>query len=163
MGVTVSQTTVTKLLLTAAFLMIAGCSSDREGELVRHYISCEKSQAGKWVSPDRRIFNRLTIVHKSRYQVSFANQRVVASGALKLKKCTVYDVRNWRCNDTDGSPFDVVNGGKTFYSCGRASRFCGLDVNFIKRAIIFIRGVDEAERLCNISSETFDLSRKLGM
>ena len=140
-----------RLLLLAAFLLIAGCSGDHEGELVRHWISCERSKAGKWVSPDRRLFNRFDIVFKSRYRVSFAKQLVVTPTGPQFTNCTVYDVKNWRCNDLDGSPFKIVNGEKVFH-CGRSWSACYLGVNLFERVLILFRGVDEVERICNRNS-----------
>ena len=151
-----------RLLVPSACLLIYGCFNfgDREGELVRHWITCRKSEAGKWVSADRPFSNRFNIVHESRYQVSFASQRVISSTGLELKKCTVYDRKNWTCNDTDGRLF-IVEGGKRPLSCSKGSGLCFLEVNLISRATIVFRGLDEAERFCNLYSEAFETLRKV--
>ncbi len=88
-------------------------------------------------------------------------QRVISSTGLELKKCTVYDRRNWTCNDSDGSLFTVKDGGRPLISCSKASGFCFLEVSLISRAIIVFRGVDEAERRCNIYSQAFEMFRKM--
>lgn len=149
-----------RLVLASACLLMSACFSDREGELVTHWIACQKSEAGKWVSADRSFSNRFNIVHESRYQVSFASQRVISSTGLEFKKCAVYDRRNWTCNDSDSSLFVVKDGGRPL-SCSKPSGLCFLEVRLISRAVIIFRGVDEAERLCNIYSEAFETFRKI--
>lgn len=165
------------LLFTFASLVISGCFNDREGEFVTHWITCRESLPAsggtglppgfrpglppgfrpvpKWVA-DRSFSNRFDIVLDSRYQVSFASQRVVSStGPSEFKKCTVYDRKNWTCEDFDGSLLAVKDGSRPL-SCSKASGLCFLEVTLISRAIILFRGVDEAERLCNLHSQAFE-------
>jgi len=151
-----------RLLVPSACLLIYGCFNfgDREGELVRHWITCQKSESGKWVSADRSFSNRFDIVHESRYQVSFASQRVISSVGVELRKCTVYNRRNWRCDDGVDNLYVVENGRTTLPICSKVSGTCSLQVSPISRAIIVLRGVNEAERLCNIYSGAFETVRK---
>jgi len=140
---------------------VAGCDIDREGELVTHWIACQRSQNGDWTSADKDLFSRFGLVHESRYQVSFAGQRVVSAIGYDLKKCTVYDRRNWTCIANDGSSV-VVKDGESRISCGRSTGLCFLDVGIISRTVIVLRGVEEADRLCKGYSDSFDIFRKDG-
>jgi hypothetical protein len=145
------------IFVAAAWLLALGCSgfSDREGELVRHWITCLKSQSsGSWGATDK--YNRFSVVHDSRYQVSFASQRVVSSiGPLEFSKCVVYDRKNWTCQDFDGSTL-IVEGGSRGTNCSKATRACYLDVGLLQRAIILSRGVKAADHLCDTYSAAFE-------
>lgn len=147
------------LILLFWCLVLTGCFNNLEGEFVHHWIGCSKSEAGKWVTADRFLFNRFNIVYKSRYRVSFANQRVVSSIGLELKDCTVYDRNNWNCKDRDGSLFAVEDGQGPYIGCSKIREFCFNYVNRINRVVILFRGVKEADRLCGISSESFEMIR----
>lgn len=140
------------MLLLFWCLVAAGCSNDREGELVDHWIACQKSETGKWVSVDSAS-TRFGIVRESRYQVSFANQRVVSSIGYALLNCTVYDRNNWTCDDINGLR-KVVRGGEGPIDCG--GELCFHHVNLFNRSVILLRGVKEAERLCGLFSEQFE-------
>lgn len=144
------------LLFFSTFLMLSGCL-DREGELVTHWIVCSKNESGKWVSPSHRVSSRFEIVTESRYQVSFLTQRVVSSTGIELKKCTVYDIKNWTCEDIDGSLFIVTNGEKAL-SCGGGA--CYLSVGLIPRVKTILGGTKEIERICNDYSFVFEAHQK---
>jgi hypothetical protein len=141
-------------------LVLFGCTNEREGEFVTHWLACQKSEVGKWVSADRSLFNRFDIIHESRYQVSFASQRVVSSTGFELKNCTVYDRNNWDCKDIDGSLFVVKDGQGPLLNCGKATGLCFLRANFLNRASILLRGGEEADRLCSVFSEGFEMHLK---
>jgi hypothetical protein len=150
------------LLLGFVSLAVAGCDatfSDREGELVTHWIACQKSRGSeKWVALDK--YNRFSVVHTSRYQVSFASQRVVSSTGLEFKKCTVYNRKNWTCDDFDGSRLMIEDGSKPM-KCSKASGVCYTEVGRIFRAILLVRGVEAADSLCDSQSVAFKVHLEL--
>jgi|SRR3989344_676692 len=111
-------------------------------------------------SSDQSLFDRFDIVHESRYQVSFASQRVVSSTGMELKNCTVYDRNNWSCKNTDGSLLIVKDGKTPVTTCSKATGTCYLEANLFNRTVILVRGVKEADRLCGQWSEGFETTRK---
>lgn len=141
------------LLLLSVCLVILGCSNEREDEFVERWITCARSETGKWVSSGKALFGRFNIVHELRYRVSFSSQHVVSSTGTKLRECTVYDRNNWTCIDTDGSRLRVQDGKKfPAVSCDPATGKCILQVNLLNRVLILVLGILEADRLCDASA-----------
>ncbi len=134
---------------------LSACIEDgREGKFVSHWIACEKGADGSWTLA-KKDYNRLNVVYESRFQVSFAAQRVVAGTITALKNCTVYNRENWRCEDpVDGTKFFVSEGERLGTSC--ISDSCSLEVDSIDRIMILIGGTRVAERMCKNKSRFLD-------
>ena len=139
---------------------ISGCTEyGREGKFVSHWIACKKVTDGNWTLANK-YYNRFNVVHESRYQVSFATQRVVAGTIFALKNCTVYNRENWRCEDpVDGTKFLVSEGEMIGTNCTYDS--CSLEVDSLDRITILIGGIEVAERLCKRSSKFLDTMKPL--
>lgn len=151
-------------VLASAFFLMAGCS-DREGELVTHFITCRTSEGGTWVSADNPAVGPMVI--ESKYQVSFASQRVVSATGRELQKCTVYDRRNWNCHDAGnlsitGPGSFAAKDGHLLTNCSKVTGYCYLDVGLVSRAMIALRGHDEVSRLCGVNSRAFKLIQESG-
>ena len=158
-----------RLLFLSFFLLMPGCdSNDREGEIVTHYVSCQKMNFGEWASTDRSSLDRFNIVRNTRYQVSFSSERVVSEfrnltnllppllKLAELTNCKVYDRKNWTCDSHYGGLVIVKNGNR--FSCSPDGD-CSIGVDLITRARILVFGVDEVERRCQESSVEFEVSQ----
>src|SRR5689334_4250599 len=70
-----------------------------EGVYEDNYIICERPEGGdKW----RALFDRdsaWAAIQEQEYQVSFANQRVIAHPADALTDCSVFNRNNWQCQN----------------------------------------------------------------
>ncbi len=142
---------------------LSGCIEyGREGKFVSHGIDCKKATDGDWTLARKGVYNRFNVVHETRYQVSFAAQRVVSDTGSAFKNCRVYDRGNWQCDDVDGSSI-VASGGKMQgTSCSKIFNSCSLEVNRLDRIMILVGDIEAAERLCKNHSKEFDMEKILG-
>ena len=146
------------ILLVLLCVSLSGCTEyGLEGKFVRHWILCEKGADGSWALEEKDYYDRFNVVYESRYQVSFAGQRVVADTATAFKNCTVYNRGNWQCEDpADGTRY-VVSGGEILGTfCIGMLDPCSLEVDSIDRIMILIGGTRVAERMCKNKSRFLD-------
>ena len=142
------------LLLICCYL-VSGCTDDRNGKFVTHWIACEKSGNGDWLVADREFYNRFNVIGKSEYQVSFDTQRVVTSRLSALKDCIVFDRKNWFCDGHTRLSNQVHDGNKMNY-CDSSPGYCFLHLGIFYRLYIYFGGVGQADRSCRVMSDTFD-------
>jgi hypothetical protein len=145
------------LRLFLLVIVISACSFESDQHLEWHFVACQPSSSGQWLSFDRANAPFFE-THKRTIRVSVATQRVVEAGDLGVtafSDCTVYDADNWSC--TDGNNMLHVEQGRMPPYCGGILCFLGVDTP--QRIRLFFLGDKEADRLCSIHDDTFNLMR----